>query len=471
MIKTILKHCKTKLVMAWLPLLLFASSAQALPSFSRQTGEACTACHVQTWGANLTSRGREFKLKGYTEGEGKWIPPLSVVAEGGGFLNLDDKNPLSSFLGLGDRSYFNGSVFYAGKVAGPVGAYVEGSYAHDPESGAGTGFLNKVDLRFANQVKVAGHQIDYGISVNNEPGVQDLWNTNEVWSPLSVGFIDTHLITGPQWPGHGIVLDPRPLSDRLLSGHVAGASMYPMVNNLLYLEAGGYAWLPRDVQTGIGRDNFSGNAQYYGFLGDKRIDGASPYWRIALQHNWDGHYLALGHFGQQADVRYFANGDFANRPPAKPTSVTDLGLDATYQYLSNPEHIFELKGRYTRESKLNNQWLLQGRDVWASILLNRTELTTESFNVNASYTWLQTLGLSVAYHQYAAPKALVLKGPNTIDLNYLTTELSYTPFGKQNSLAASLTNLRLSLTYMTALHSLDFVTPQDSLYLSGRLAF
>jgi hypothetical protein len=257
----------------------------------------------------------------------------------------------------------------------------------------------------------------------------------------------------------------------LLSGHVAGASMYAMVNDLLYLEAGGYAWLPWDVQTGIGRDNFSGNAQYFGFLGDKQIDGASPYWRIALQHNWAGHYLALGHFGQQADMRYLGADWVGLKAPAKSMPVTNLGIDATYQYLANPDHIFELKGRYTRESKLNDQWIMYGKGLSASFLRTTAELTTESFNVNASYTWLQTLGLSVAYHQYAAPKALVLKGPNTIDLNYLTTELSYTPFGKHNSLAASLTNLRLSLTYMTALHSLDFVTPQDSLYLSGRLAF
>ena len=48
--------------------LLFSGVAEALPSFSRQTGEACTECHTQAFGPNLTPYGRDFKLQGYTRG-------------------------------------------------------------------------------------------------------------------------------------------------------------------------------------------------------------------------------------------------------------------------------------------------------------------------------------------------------------------------------------------------------------------
>jgi hypothetical protein len=394
---------------------------------------------VQTWGANLTPRGREFKLKGYTEGEGKWIPPLSVVAEGGGFFNLDDKT--SYWWSPKDRSYFTGSVFYAGKIAGPVGAYVEGSYAHDPESGSGTGFLNKVDLRFANQVKLAGHEVDYGISVNNEPGVQDLWNTNAVWCPSSLTALN---------PGV-------PLADRLLSGQVVGASLYAMVNDLLYVEAGGYASLPRDAIQGFGRllDGIYTN-----------IDGGAPYWRIALQHQWGGHYFSLGHFGLQTNLAppEGYGGPFAPGGGllSGPNSLADLGLDATYQYLANPDHIFEFKGRYIRETRGNHG------------LTN--ENTTESFNINGAYTWSQTLGLSVGYNRYLDvgynPVVIFDRFSYSLpDLEYLTTELSYTPFGKQNSLAAPWANLRLSLAYVADVSKRSFSVPQDSLYLSGKLAF
>lgn len=440
MIIPILKHCKTYPALICLTLLIFASSAQALPSFSRQTGEACTACHVQTWGANLTPRGREFKLKGYTEGEGKWIPPLSVVAEGGGFFSLSSDSPLlSSPATTSDRGFFAGSVFYAGKIAGPVGAYVEGSYANDAERGIDTGFLNKVDLRFANQVKVAGHQVDYGISVNNEPGVQDLWNTNAVWSPSGFGF------AAPAY------LSPAPLADRGLSGYVAGASLYTMVNKLLYLEAGGYASLPRDVQRGIGRDNL-------GFTPE--IDGAAAYWRIALQHEWDGHYLAIGHFGLQADTGI--PHPVIGRLLKLFTPTSDLGLDATYQYLANPDHIFEFKGRYIRETQSGQLRFLLEPSIHGD--------TTENFNINGAYTWMQTLGLSVGYYQYSSGSySGVLIARN--DFNFLTTELSYTPFGKKNSLAAPWANLRLSLAYVADVSNINIATPRDSLYLTGRLTF
>lgn len=449
------KRHKIGLLLAGLSLILLAGAANALPSFSRQTGEACTACHVQTWGANLTPRGREFKLQGYSEGEGSWKPPLSVVAEGGGFLNLDDKNSQRNVFGHPmpqpkDRSYFTGSVFYAGKIAGPVGAYVEGSYAHDPESGEGTGFLNKVDLRLAHQVNLSGHQIDYGISVNNEPGVQDLWNTNAVWSPAAVTAIN-----------RGV-----PLADRLLSAQVVGASLYAMVNDLLYVEAGGYASLPRDALQGIGRYRD-------GIYMD--IDGGAPYWRIALQHRWGGHYFSIGHFGLQANfVQPDLSGGLVGALLLNAASSSDLGLDATYQYLANPEHIFEFKGRYIRETRDDAEYTAYPASVryW--------ENTRESFNLNAAYTWSQTLGASVGYNRYIDAGynyTTIVSGnnysisPSFYDLEYLTTELSYTPFGKTNSPAAPWANLRLSLAYLSDVSKRSFSVPQDSLYLSGRLAF
>src|SRR5436305_11728635 len=45
-------------------LLLAPGLAQAVPSFARQTGFECVACHV-SW-PELTPVGRQFKLGGYT---------------------------------------------------------------------------------------------------------------------------------------------------------------------------------------------------------------------------------------------------------------------------------------------------------------------------------------------------------------------------------------------------------------------
>ena len=48
----------------------FASPAQALPSFARQTGQPCGTCHTDF--PALTPYGRKFKLLGYTTGGGEF---------------------------------------------------------------------------------------------------------------------------------------------------------------------------------------------------------------------------------------------------------------------------------------------------------------------------------------------------------------------------------------------------------------
>src|ERR1700692_1313532 len=48
----------------------FAPSAQALPSFARQTGQPCGTCHTDF--PALTPYGRRFKLLGYTAGGGEF---------------------------------------------------------------------------------------------------------------------------------------------------------------------------------------------------------------------------------------------------------------------------------------------------------------------------------------------------------------------------------------------------------------
>ncbi|MBI2734436.1 MAG: hypothetical protein HYX44_14390 [Aquabacterium sp.] len=41
---------------------LMASQAQAVPSFARQTGQDCAACHIGAYGPQLTPFGIKFKL-------------------------------------------------------------------------------------------------------------------------------------------------------------------------------------------------------------------------------------------------------------------------------------------------------------------------------------------------------------------------------------------------------------------------
>src|SRR5712691_10783850 len=65
--------------------LVTVDSAMAVPSFARQTGQECIACHVSF--PELAPYGRYFKLTGYTIGktalstEGVYYIPMAVMAQ------------------------------------------------------------------------------------------------------------------------------------------------------------------------------------------------------------------------------------------------------------------------------------------------------------------------------------------------------------------------------------------------------
>lgn len=71
-----------------------ANSEYAVPSFARQTGLACSACHYQFLA--LTPFGRQFKLNGYT------LTNQTVISEqdpsNGGRLGLSPFSMLSAML-------------------------------------------------------------------------------------------------------------------------------------------------------------------------------------------------------------------------------------------------------------------------------------------------------------------------------------------------------------------------------------
>jgi hypothetical protein len=396
---------------------LTSPKTNAMPSFSRQTGQACSSCHTQSFGPNLTPFGRDFKLGGYTMGGGTGtnakLPPISAMIMGSFTNTQKDQTPGTLLEGYNKNNNFTfeeASLFYAGRIYGKVGAFVQGTY---------NGYedileMDNTDIRFADQVDLDDTflpfdlDLTYGISLNNNPTVQDLWNTTPVW-----GFPYTGSAVQPSVGGDG------PLIGRLGS-QVGGATAYTMINNLLYLEAGAYGSFSSNFQRGFGIPR----ADRYA------LDAPAPYWRVALQQDWKGNYFALGHFGMTADAC-----------PARDCSkganqYTDVGFDATYQYMANPKHIFEAKTAYIYEDQ---KLTADG----ANPANQNTYLTTYKFN--AAYTFDQTYGLTFGYNKVNGSHSADLSRPNS---EFYTAELVYVPFGKSGSTFSPWLNLRTSLQYI-----------------------
>ncbi len=167
----------------WLSLSL--NQAQAVPSFQRQTGMECNACH--TMFPELTPVGRNFKINGFTATKHgdkpyEWPPPVSAMVQLS-FTHLNRDMPTGSF-DPSNRANDNVNVpqaislFYGGRIYGEhLGAFVQGTY-----DGVGNKFfLDNTDIRLVGKPQLFGKDLVLGLTLNNNPTVSDPLNTTPAW--------------------------------------------------------------------------------------------------------------------------------------------------------------------------------------------------------------------------------------------------------------------------------------------------
>ena len=99
--------------------------ARALPSYARQTGQQCAACHNGF--PELTPYGRQFKLNGYIWTGGTWnLPPIAAMAIPT-FTNVRkgvDGGLVPGF-GYNNDFAFTGSLFYGGRIFDGLGSFAQ----------------------------------------------------------------------------------------------------------------------------------------------------------------------------------------------------------------------------------------------------------------------------------------------------------------------------------------------------------
>ena len=256
-------------------------TASAIPSYARQTGFTCKSCHYMP--PELTPLGRAFKLNGYTMTGKPTVTSPGKGNESG--LNILESFPLSvlfdtSFTSLKSPqpAAQNGSfefpqqasLFLAGAWATHVGSFVQVTY-----TGQGDHFTwDNSDIRYANATKLFKKDLAFGITLNNNPTVEDLWNSTPAW--------------GFPW----VVSDwaPGPNAGALINGglaqDVAGIGMYAMWDNHLYFAGTVY----RSAHIGAAQPNTGMNQLF-------NIRGVAPYWRVAWQQNSKNNNLEVGSYG------------------------------------------------------------------------------------------------------------------------------------------------------------------------------
>src|SRR6476620_6538216 len=277
--------------------LFFQRPAAAVPAFAQQTGRDCAACHVGGFGPQLTQFGREFKLGGYTLRMQKSIPLSAMaVASYVHTSRAQDEPPTDHSKRNNNWSFDEGSVFLAGGLGSHLGGFAQVTY-----SGADKALAwDNLDLRAVNTGTLGGKDLVYGLSVNNNPTIQDGWNTLPGW-----GYPYTESDYAPG-------LDAAPLISGGLGQAVLGVTAYGWLDSKFYLEGGGYGSLSGRTLDFLGVDPL-----YPG-----KIHVVAPYGRAAFQTN-----LAGGTFEACAFALKAALFPGRDRSSGRSDRYTDLGLD------------------------------------------------------------------------------------------------------------------------------------------------
>jgi hypothetical protein len=356
--------------------LLMPLAAQALPSFARQTGQSCVACHAGGQFPELTPYGRLFKLTGYTIGQRNALPlSAMVVASYTKTRNTDSSTPSVDFAKDAVALFQTASVFAGGKVTDNIGVFAQVTYDNyaqqnpDTLSWSGHTHADNIDIRYADRFESPSRDLIVGLSMNNNPSVADVWNTIPAWSqyvPTAFGF------TGPV---------AAPIVAQL-GQQVAGLGAYAFWNQTLYAEVSAY-------QTARGAFSFlkAGNQI------DSRLKGANPYVRVALSHEWGPHNAMIGVFGMNADVY---------PDPASPGGPViryrDRGVDSQYQYLLDP-HTVTAQFSFIREN-------IHGGDV-TGVSANPSNILNQ-MKLKGSYVYRAKFGGSLSYFRTTGSSDAVL---------------------------------------------------------------
>ncbi len=418
-------------------LLLLPATVRALPSFARQMNMQCIVCH--TGFPVLNQFGRQFKLAGYTQSaEQTQLPPLAVMLEPS-FTHTEADQAGGAAPGFGANNNYamtQASLFYAGRLFGPYAADLFG------KESSTAAFLNKfgvfsqmtydgvgkswswdnTEFRYADTATIGGKDAIYGVYWNNNPTLQDPWNSSPAF-----GF-----------PFTGSGLAPTPAAGTLIDGglaqQVGGLGAYLWLDGTYYFDVGGYQSLSTRFQSALGVDP----------TGETQIAGTAPYWRFAVEKMIGEARWEFGTFGLAADT-YPGRDSSAGKD-----RITDLGLDSQYQISSG---IRDFTGMLT---------YVHEREDWSasSVLGNSTNAVDTLWTLKATANCLfdKTYGLTAQYFWIGgSPDATLYSGSanGSPGSDGVVLQADYLPFNKGGGPAFwPRSNVKFSLQY-TAYNRFD----------------
>ena len=392
----------------------FSGAAHAVPAFAVQTGQPCSGCHVGGFGPQLTPLGRSFKAGGYTLRAGGFNLPFSAMAVAS-YVHTQKDQPPPPPTGYSTNNNFSldqVSLFLAGGAGDHLGAFVQATY----DGVAKTFHWDNLDVRAVTTAKIRTTDLILGLTLNNAPSVQDIYNTVPAWRfPYT---------TSSLAPAPGTA----PLTGRLAQ-NTLGLTAYTWINSEVYVEFGGYRSPGANFLRRAGIDPFNpGN-----------IAGVAPYARVAYQKNYGDRNIQIGAFGMWANL-------YPGRDQSTGESdhYADTGVDASYQRFGRRKDVYTLNAIYTHEKQ-------DLRASQALGLAQNRDNSLDDLRIDGSYYWHSKIGGTVGvFDTWGSADPLLYAGNRTLRPNSsgLSFQIDGTPFGDGNSPLGSRFNLRVGIQYL-----------------------
>ncbi|MES2104795.1 MAG: cytochrome C [Pseudomonadota bacterium] len=396
-------------------LLLMMQPVHAVPSFARQTKLDCMTCHV-SW-PELTPTGRLFKLNGYTLGEQLRVPLAGMLQVSRTSTANVDPRQADNFPKDRELVLQQASVFVSGKLAEQLGIFSQVTYdgvAHHTS-------IDNLDLRYAQRFGESPQATIAGVTLHNNPMVQDIYNTGPTWgfpfasSPVALA------------PNAGTVIES-------LGQQVAGFGAYALWHNTVYAELSAYRTADKAFSLlRAGTDH----------AGDAALRGLNPYWRLALQHEWGAgmHSAMIGTYG--ININRYPD---SSMPFGSTDRLRDIGFDAQYQYITD-RHRFSAQLNTIRENQRWNASSFSNQsDVLKSFRSKLSYYYQKQYGINLSYFSLRGNGDDLLYNTGAPISGSAGGSPNSngyvVELNYLPRRdiriaLQYTGYTRFNGAASN----------------------------------
>ena len=348
---------------------LGAERALAIPSYARQTTLSCNSCHITF--PRLNPFGRLFKLNGYTM---TGIKSIVSTVPNNPALKLTSFMPMSAMV-LASQTWIGEaapgrksqvtefpqalSFFIAGEITPYLGTFIQITY-NDQVAQFG---WDNTDIRLAFNTTLGSKPVIFGMTLNNNPTVQDVWNSTPAWS---FPYISPSAAPAPL---------ANPLVGGTLAGQVAGLGGYVFYNNLAYAEFTAYVSTPQGGPFPAGPTSMN------------TIRGISPYWRAVVQHAWGAlQYASLGTYGLSSSLVPRGVDGPANR-------FTDLGFDLQYERALGAGGV-----------QVYATWIHESQKLEASFLAGAAASAdghTDTVRANVGYNYQRTYAFTAGFFSVA----------------------------------------------------------------------